>query len=256
MKEKISITLDEKLLERVDSLIDGVFIRNRSQAIEKLLWKALGEKPARKAVLLAGGPEKNLRYKGTYKPLYEINGKPLIVNTLERLRSAGVTEVIVAAGKIKDKIFELIGDGMNYGLRIIYVKDENLGTAGVVKKVKDYLDSTFFVVFGDEYFDFDLGEMLKFHRSIRSLATMAVSATNVEKSKDYLKILGNKVIEFVTPAKRERTFHVNAGIYLFEPEVLSYFPRKGSIERDVFPKLVKEGKLNAFIFSGKWIHLE
>ena len=42
-KLKISITINEKTLRDIDSIIDSIYIRNRSQAIEHLVKYALGE---------------------------------------------------------------------------------------------------------------------------------------------------------------------------------------------------------------------
>ncbi|MBT5423433.1 hypothetical protein HOK76_03005 [archaeon] len=43
MKKKISITISEKTLHDIDNIIDYIYIRNRSQAIELLVNNALGE---------------------------------------------------------------------------------------------------------------------------------------------------------------------------------------------------------------------
>lgn len=52
-KSKISITINEKTLKEIDFIVDNVYIRNRSQAIEHLVKNALGENKA--AVILLGG---------------------------------------------------------------------------------------------------------------------------------------------------------------------------------------------------------
>ena len=54
MKRKISITIEDSVLKGIDGVIDNIFIRNRSQAIEFLAKNALGEH--KQAVILAGGP--------------------------------------------------------------------------------------------------------------------------------------------------------------------------------------------------------
>ena len=51
MKQKVSITINSKMLRDVDSLVDNIFIRNRSQSIEYLIEKALKE--TKTAVILA-----------------------------------------------------------------------------------------------------------------------------------------------------------------------------------------------------------
>ena len=42
-KTKISITIDEKILRDIDFIVDNIYIRNRSQAIEYLAKNALEE---------------------------------------------------------------------------------------------------------------------------------------------------------------------------------------------------------------------
>ena len=37
MKEKISVSMEKNLIERIDSVIDGEAVRNRSQALEYLV---------------------------------------------------------------------------------------------------------------------------------------------------------------------------------------------------------------------------
>ena len=53
-KTRLTITLDEDILKRVDSAIDGSKIRNRSHAIEYLLSSCL-VREASKVLILAGG---------------------------------------------------------------------------------------------------------------------------------------------------------------------------------------------------------
>ena len=53
MKERITITLNEELIEQLDKRVDGEQIKNRSQEIEKILEDALGVSIPEKALILA-----------------------------------------------------------------------------------------------------------------------------------------------------------------------------------------------------------
>lgn len=256
MKEKISITIDSELIKKVDKVIDGVSVRNRSQALEHLIRKSFSQKDAETAVILAGGDKKKLKFEGTYKPLAKVEGIPLIINSIQKLKEAGVKKIIIAAGPITDKVFELVGDGSEYGVTIIYLKDDGTGTAGAIKSAEKHISGPFFVVFGDEYFDFDMRKMVEFHTMNGNPATMAIAVTALEKSKDSVKIMGNKIIKFeYKPKAGETTHYVNAGIYLFDRSVLDMIQSKGSLEKELFPSLTKKGKLTGFVFSGHWKHL-
>jgi len=48
-KERLTIMLDE-----IDAIIDGINVRNRSHAIERLIEIALSQNAPRKAIILAG----------------------------------------------------------------------------------------------------------------------------------------------------------------------------------------------------------
>lgn len=256
MKEKISITIDSELIKKVDKFIDGETVRNRSQALEHLIRKSINQKGAETAVILAGGDISKLRFGDTYKPLAKVEGTALILNAIQKLKEAGVKIIIIAAGPITDKVFELVGDGSEYGVTIIYLKDEGTGTAGAIKSAEKHIKGSFFVVFGDEYFDFDLARMVEFHTMNGNPATMAIAVTALEKSKDSVKIMGNRIIEFeYQPKAGETTHYVNAGIYLLNRSVLDIIPSKGSLEKELFPSLTKKGQLTGFVFSGSWKHL-
>jgi UDP-N-acetylglucosamine pyrophosphorylase len=78
-RSRITITLDNLTLAKVDRLIDKNTIRNRSHAIEYVL-NQYSQSNVRKAVILAGGQGTQLR-PYTYeipKPLLPVKGKPIL----------------------------------------------------------------------------------------------------------------------------------------------------------------------------------
>lgn len=249
MKKKISITVEDRILRYIDSLVDNHKIKNRSQAIETIVKNVLeGE---RKAIILAGGNENVLRYKNTYKPLAKIEGKEVIKHIVTILSKYGVKEIIIAT-PIANKIIPILSDIQN--VNFIYIDDNYAGTAGAVKLCEKYINSDFFVVASDIFFDFDLNKMMLFHKSQGSIVTIATTTTRLNESKDQIEFEGNRIIKF-DYGSRERTFSINAGIYAMNPKIFDILPKKGSLEKDVFPKLITEEKVYAYNFSGKWIHL-
>lgn len=252
MKEKISITIDKKILDYVDSLINNKDIRNRSQVIERLLRASIEKK--RKALILAGGDIKKLRYKNTFKPLVIINEEELIKHTVRLLARYDVCEIIIS-GCINDKLLPILGDGSELSTKITYVDDNEAGTAGAVKMSERVMNSDFFVVSGDIFFDFDLNKMMAFHHASNGIVTIAVTTTGINKSKDQIELEGNRVVKFDYESK-EKTFAINAGVYIMKPEIFEFLPKRGSLEKDVFPKLAKLGKITAYNFSGKWRHFQ
>lgn len=254
MKDKISISIEENILNKVDSIIGQYNIRNRSQALEYLIEKALEKKNIRNAIILAGGSKRELEKNKTYTPLIKIDGEETIIHSVKILSKFGIKNIIVAAGPIENEIFEILGDGSNFGVSIKYIKDDETGTAGAVKKTEKMINDDFFIIYGDTFFDFDLEKMSKFHNSDDSLMTLAVTTTEREKSKDRVIVEGDKVVDFKHSPK-EGTFTINAGILICSSEIFKHLPRKGSLEKDVFSKLAKKGEINGYNFYGKWKHV-
>ena len=89
MKKKISITIGEGTLKGIDSMIDGIYIRNRSQAIEFLLNTSLSEKKS--AVILCGGSVDYLKISSTeYRPTTFIGKQTVIEMAVKKLKQNGL----------------------------------------------------------------------------------------------------------------------------------------------------------------------
>lgn len=258
MKERISLTIDHDLLKRVDNLVDGQEVKNRSHAVEMLLSRALGIHAPRIAIILAGGKGTRLRPL-TYeipKALIPIQSKTLTEHVLDLFKRHGITEIILSVGHLREKIKEHFGDGTKYGVHVTYVEeDEALGTAGPLRLCRDQLTDSFIVSNGDELKDINLEEMYQFHRQNKALITIALTTVDDPSAYGVAKLSGNRILEFVEKPKREHAPSnlINSGLYIIEPEILDMIPAGFSmLEQDVFPKLAKQGKLFGYPFSGQW----
>ena len=246
MKEKISVSIEKDLVKRVDSLVDSVTVRNRSQALEHLIRTSLTAE-VKQAVILCGTNIKAI--------LGEVEGVPLIRHTIKTLARSGIAEILIAAADETQKIFSEIGDGSELGAKIIYLQEKGkMGTAGAVKLAKRYINSTFLVVSGDEYFDFNLSNFFQFHKQHNAIVTMSIATVDRAESFDKIDVDGSSIVSFEYMPKLIKTNTMNAGVYLFDPTTFDVLPNKGSLEENVFPQLAKTGKLFAYKFSGKWKH--
>ncbi|MEM4405074.1 MAG: sugar phosphate nucleotidyltransferase, partial [Nitrososphaerota archaeon] len=70
-----------------------------------------------KAVILSGGFGKRLRplTNSVPKPLLEVAGRPIIEWQIEWLRSSGISEFVICAGYLREKIVETLGSGSRLG---------------------------------------------------------------------------------------------------------------------------------------------
>jgi NDP-sugar pyrophosphorylase family protein len=187
---------------------------------------------------------------------------PFLERTLQRLKAAGIDDVILPAGYLPAAISSYFSDGSRLGLKIRYVIEETpLGTAGAIKNVARYISGPFFVLNGDVLTSLDLQEMLALHKRQGGMGVLHL--IRVEDPSAFGCVVHDadgKVTAFVEKPKREEalTNEVNAGTYLLDPAVLDLIPdgRMVSIERETFPLVVAGAKpLYAHTTSDYWIDL-
>ena len=202
-----------------------------------------------KALFLAGGMGTRLKplTDDLPKPMVPIMGKPLLERNLLKLKNSGVDEIILSTSYKPHKIKEYFGDGAKMGLKIHYVcEDIPLGTGGAIKNAQEFFDDTFIIFNADILSNIDVTEMLKFHKEKHALATIAV--TRVENPSQYGVIQYNEALyaeSFIEKPKlsEAKSNYINAGIYIFEPQVLEEIPDSEvvSIERETYPLLLEKG---------------
>ena len=201
-----------------------------------------------KAVILAGGKGTRLRplTERLPKPMVPIMGKPLLERTLEVLKLHGVDEIVLSTCYKADAIKDYFGDGSDMGIKIHYAyEDFPLGTGGAIKNSEKYFDDTFFVLNADIVSNINFSEMLRFHK--RKKADVTIAVTHVANPSAYGVIEYDNddfAISFREKPKEIVSHYINAGVYIFEPDVLKKIPsrRAVSVEREVFPKLLERGR--------------
>jgi NDP-sugar pyrophosphorylase family protein len=200
------------------------------------------------AALLVGGFGTRLRsvVPNTPKPLATVGDKSFLELLVRQLRSQGIRRLVFCTGYLADQIEKHFGDGHKWDVSIEYSKElQPLGTAGAVKLAGSYLQDApeFLVMNGDSFMEVDLDRLLKFHRERNALVSMAVR--RVENTGRYgtVGLEGDgRITGFMEKTGSEEPGVVNAGVYIFNREVLENIPQGPcSLEKDVFPKLLSRG---------------
>jgi len=160
-RERITISVQKSVLHKIDKVIDGSKIRNRSHAFETLALEALNSQPANNAVILLGGDK-------------ALKAVPHAIDFIKKLKNAGFEHITIAVGFLGEKVKETIGDGSDLGIEISY-SDKGEGSGGALAALKQKLSNTFIVYNCEDSADVDLAKLLDFHQKHRSLATAAVA---------------------------------------------------------------------------------
>lgn len=120
-----------------------------------------------KAMILAAGKGKRMQplTLTTPKPLLEAGGKPLIVHQIERLRAAGIRDLVINHAWLGSKLEAALGDGHGHGVSITWsAETQALETAGGIIQALPHLASAgspwFLVVNGDIWCDLDFSRLV------------------------------------------------------------------------------------------------
>jgi mannose-1-phosphate guanylyltransferase len=254
VKEKISITIEESLLKEVDKIVDNIYVRNRSQAIEYFINKSVGEEKT--AVILAGGEENELMVGTEFMIGVKVGGKPLIELAVKKLRGSGFKNIfIIGRERILTKAFEILRDGTAYGAKINYIEEKiSKGTANTLKLMKGKINSRFLVVYGDIVFSNVNLEMLwEAHLKENPIATLMLTTSSKPSEKGTITMEGTKILQFIQKPKESDIYLVFSPIFVAEPELLEHIGN--SLELDIFPKIAEKGLLRGYLSSEKEMHI-
>jgi len=111
------------------------------------------------AMILAAGRGERMRplTDHTPKPLLTVHDKPLIVWHIERLKKAGISQLVINHAHLGEQIEQALGDGSSLGVSITYSpEDTALETGGGIARALPLLgEQPFLVVNGDVWTDVD-----------------------------------------------------------------------------------------------------
>jgi len=218
-----------------------------------------------KAILLAGGKGTRLRPLTihTPKPIVPIFNRAFLHYQIDLLKQVPeIDEVILSLNYQPRRIEEVFGDGADLGIKIRYVVEPvPLGTAGAIKYAGDKLTESVVVFNGDVMTQLDLAAVIRMHRERQARATIVLTPVANPSAYGLVETDAQSNIKrFIEKPKPEEitTNHINAGIYVLEPDTFDRIPSEvpWSIERSYFPSLIERNEtFVAYIYNGYWIDI-
>ncbi|HEY8216840.1 MAG TPA: sugar phosphate nucleotidyltransferase [Acidimicrobiia bacterium] len=218
-----------------------------------------------KTVLLAGGRGVRLRPL-TYtipKPLLPIGEKPILEEIVERLKTFGLSDIVMAVGYRAELIETYFRDGSQLGVQIQYAREsEPLGTAGPLGLVRAELcadepeSGSVLVMNGDLVTDLDMRALLDFHEQAGNDLTMVTREFQLRHPYGVVELDGDRITGIVE--KPAVTDTVNAGIYVFRWSTLDLITPGSPYE---IPHLVNVAatsgrRVGAYPFDGFWLAID
>ena len=201
-------------------------------------------------MILAAGRGERMRPLSDAVPkvLLEVQGKPLIVRTIEALASTGVMEIVINHAHLGHMIEGALGDGRRYGVAIRYSSEgEALETAGGIAKALPLLGSEpFLAVNGDIFCDFDFSSLVT-RPSGSDLAHLVLVANPTHHPQGDFSLHGSRVADAGQP---KWTF---AGIGVYQPVLFAGI--KPGAKGQLAPLLraaMARGLVSGQVHRGEW----
>ncbi len=231
-----------------------------------------------KAVLLAGGfgtrisEESGIRP----KPMVEIGGKPILWHIMKIYGYYGIRDFIVCVGYKGSIIKEFFANYFLYQsdvtfdlkyntMSILNNQSEewkvtlvdtglNTMTGGRLKRVREYVgNETFCMTYGDGVSNIRIDELIAFHKSQNTVATLTAVQEPGRFGTISLKGEQTKVTSFREKQKDENTAWINGGFFVLEPEIFGYIDGDATVfEKDPLERLASENKLSAYRHMDFW----
>jgi glucose-1-phosphate cytidylyltransferase len=187
------------------------------------------------------------------KPLLHVAGEPVLAHLLRIYAEQGVTEFVLSAGHLADRIVEFARDlPSSWDVEVVDT-GPGAGTAERITGVSHLLDGTFLANYADGLGDVDLCALTSAHTD-HVAAGGTATVTTVPLPSPYGTITsadGGRVTAFrEKPLLAEH--RINGGYFVFEPRALDRFDAGPDLERDVLPALTDAGELFAYAHPGFW----
>jgi NDP-sugar pyrophosphorylase family protein len=221
-----------------------------------------------RAMILAAGLGTRLRPLTDTRPkaLVELSGRTLLEIALTRLRTFGVTEVIINVHHFADQIIAYLKSHNNFGIRIEISREEVLlDTGGGLKKAAWFFqedsarrdsspvsaipgsstsadsnrpDEPFLLHNVDVISTIDLSRMLQFHKENQALATLAVQSRKTSRPllfDDHHQLRGRRIdnINTVISSEARNLSSIPlqplafSGIHILSPRLLPMLTEEG-----------------------------
>jgi len=252
-EELLNLCLENKVSQipivNKDKQIIDLFV------LEELLIK---KQHKNTVVLMVGGLGKRLRplTESIPKPMLKVGNNPILQTIIEGFNQHGFTNFIMCMGYKSAVIHDYFQDGKKFGVNIEYIYEaKEMGTAGALSLLKQKIDRPFFVMNGDILTSVNYEQLIDFHKSHNSKATMCISKYDIQVPYGVVNVYDENIISL--EEKPIHSFFVNAGIYLLEPECIDLIPNNEFYDMpSLFEKLLNlKEKIVSFPLQEYWLDI-
>ncbi|GAB0058190.1 N-acetylmuramate alpha-1-phosphate uridylyltransferase [Candidatus Magnetaquicoccaceae bacterium FCR-1] len=205
------------------------------------------------AMILAAGYGKRLRplTDTLPKPLVEMGGRPLLDHTLTRLAHLGVRRVVINVHHLADRIVDHVGDGVVFGLEVVWSREESLlETGGGVRLALSHLGAEpFLAVNGDVAWDLDLASLVVGFDETRMDGRLGLVPTLDGGRGDFsIDPVDGRLCRSVDG----ETGWIYSGLQMIRPGALEGYPIEPFSLNRFYDDAIRSGRLFGVVLEGFW----
>jgi len=191
------------------------------------------------------------------KPLLHVGDKPILEVTLLNFIKSGFVNFYISTHYMPEMIMEHFGDGSKWGVNITYVHEEQpLGTGGALGLLpQDIPNLPLIMMNGDILTNIDFQKLLTFHINENADATMCVREYEYQVPYGVIEGDCGKIKSMVE--KPTQVFHINAGIYVINPELINGVEENQRIDMPTLleKKIEAKGTVMMFPIHEYWLDI-
>lgn len=247
--DELLVLMQRHSVQQIPLMDKGQIVRGVELVSNLLKARVVRTNPV---VIFAGGFGRRLQPMTlkTPKPMLPVGGRPLLEQNIRRMAAQGFDNFFISVFYRQEVIRRILGDGKGLGVRIRYVDEPiPMGTAGSLRLMGDYLGETFLAINGDVLTSVNFDHMMEYHRTGGQRMTVAIKEHSVQIPYGVIRLEGEEVISL--EEKPLHTSFVNAGMYVIEPGLLRFIPKKGSCD---MPDLIRSVIAAGNVVKGFPVH--
>jgi glucose-1-phosphate cytidylyltransferase len=230
-----------------------------------------------KTVILAGGFGTRISEESAVrpKPMVEIGGKPILWHIMNIFSAHGINDFIICCGYKAHMIKEyfanyfLLRSDVTFDIKnnkmqvhqnhaepwkvTLVDTGEKTMTGGRIRRIRKYLDDeTFCLTYGDGVSDINITELIEFHKSQNTLATLTAVQPPGRFGAFELSEDRPRITHFREKPKGDGAW-VNGGFFVLEPGIMDYIEGDSTVwEQEPLVNLARDEKLSAYKHYGFW----
>lgn len=216
-----------------------------------------------RGVILAGGTGSRLfpLTKVTNKHLLPVGRKPMIYHPIEKLISAGISDILIVTGvDHMGDIVNLLGSGKDFNCRFTYkVQDEAKGIAQALSLAEDFSGGgRIIVILGDNIFQDTLKPFVEKYKRQKSGARILLKEVPDPDRFGVVEFKNGKIVSIEEKPKKPKSKFAVTGVYFYDRVVFNIVKtlrpsHRGELEiSDVNAAYLKKKQMEYDILSGWW----